>query len=126
MKSALLGDMGNNVYVVACANTGKGVIVDAACETDAVLELAEGTDIQAILTTHGHHDHVGAVEDVSKALEIPFFLHPLDNEWAAGRTPVIPTPLADGQVYEFGETGLVTLHTPGHTPGSVSFLYPGG
>jgi len=125
MKSALLGGLGNNVFVVACADTGKGVIIDAACETDSVLELADGTDVQAILTTHGHHDHVGSVEDVAAALEIPFFLHPADNEMAAAATPVEPTPLSDGLVYEFGETSLVTMHTPGHTPGSVCFLTPG-
>ena len=42
MKNALLGGLANNVFVVACANTGKGVIIDAACETEAVLELADG------------------------------------------------------------------------------------
>ena len=125
MKSALLGGLENNVFVVACANTGVGVIIDAACETDAVLELAGGTDVQAILTTHGHYDHVQSVEDVATALEIPFLLHPLDYEMAAQTTAAIPAALSDLQVIEFGETSLVTLHTPGHTPGSVCFLSPG-
>ena len=125
VKSALLGDLENNVFVVACANTGRGVIIDAACETDAVLELADGADVRAILTTHGHYDHLRSVEDVATALEIPFFLHPLDYEMAAATTPVTPTALSDGLVYEFGDTSLVTMHTPGHTPGSVCFLTPG-
>ena len=124
MRSALLGDQENNVFVVACADTGKGVIVDAACETDAVLELADGVDVRAILTTHGHWDHVRSVEDVAAALEIPFLLHPLDYDLAAQTTPTSPTPLADGQVIEIGETNLLTMHTPGHTPGSVCFLSP--
>ena len=125
MKSALLGDYENNVFVVACSNTGKGVIIDAACETDAVLELADGVDVQAILTTHGHFDHVRSVEEVATALEVPFMLHPADNEMAARTTPTEPSPLDDGQVFGFGETSLLTMHTPGHTPGSVCFLSPG-
>ena len=125
MKSALLGGLENNVFVVACANTGIGVIIDAACEIDSVLELADGTDVAAILTTHGHYDHVQAVEGVSTALDIPFLLHPLDYDMAAHTTSTTPTPLADLQVIEIGDTSLLTMHTPGHTPGSVCFLSPG-
>jgi glyoxylase-like metal-dependent hydrolase (beta-lactamase superfamily II) len=125
MKSALLGEQDNNVFVVACAKTGKGVIVDASCEPGLVLELIEGVEVEAILSTHGHHDHVGAVDVIANALEIPFFVHPADQELAARTTDFPQQPLADGQVIEFGETSLLTLHTPGHTPGSVCFLTPG-
>ncbi|MYH55266.1 MAG: hypothetical protein F4135_03770, partial [Acidimicrobiia bacterium] len=52
-KAALVGDFYNNAYVVACAQTGKGVIIDAAAEPDRILELADGVEIQAVLTTHG-------------------------------------------------------------------------
>jgi glyoxylase-like metal-dependent hydrolase (beta-lactamase superfamily II) len=122
MRSALLGGYENNVYVVACAQTGQGVIVDAAAEPDRILELADGVDIQAILTTHGHMDHIQAVDAVSAALEVPFRLHPLDEEIAERTTP---EPLSDGEVVTIGETSLLTIHTPGHTPGSVCFLSPG-
>ena len=125
MKSALLGEMDNNVFVVACVDTGQGVIIDAACETDAVLELADGVDVQAILTTHGHFDHVRAVEDVASALSVPFLLHPADYDMAARTTPTPPQPLTDGQTIPMGDTSLLTIHTPGHTPGSVCFLSPG-
>ena len=125
MRSALLGDQENNVFVVACADTGKGVIVDAACETDAVLELADGVDVRAILTTHGHWDHVRSVEDVAAALEIPFLLHPLDYDLAAQTTPTSPTPLADGQVIEIGETNLPDdAHARPH-PGLCVLSQPG-
>ena len=122
MRSALLGPYDNNVYVVACAQTGEGVIIDAAAEPDRVLELADGVDVNAILTTHGHHDHIQAVGPVSEALGIPFRLHPVDEEIAGMTTP---EPLADGEVVTIGETSLLTIHTPGHTPGSVTFMSPG-
>ena len=124
-RAALVGEYDNNAFVVACAETGEGVIIDAAAEPDRVLELADGVNVQALLTTHGHYDHVRAVAKVVEALDVPFLLHPDDHELAARTTSVSPTSLAEGQVIPLGETSLLTMHTPGHTPGSVSFLSPG-
>jgi glyoxylase-like metal-dependent hydrolase (beta-lactamase superfamily II) len=122
MRSALLGPYENNVYVVACSSTGKAVVIDAAAEPDRILELTDGVEVEAILTTHGHLDHIGAVDEVSEALGVPFRLHPID-EPIAGRTT--QAPLSDGEVIPLGETSLLTVHTPGHTPGSVCFFSPG-
>jgi len=124
-KAALVGDFSNNAFVVACAQTGKGVIIDAAAEPDRILELADGVDIQAVLTTHGHHDHLRGLATVVEALQTPFLLHPADHRMAAQTTSVTPTPLGDREVIPLGETSLLTMHTPGHTPGSVCFLSPG-
>lgn len=125
VKAALLGGYANNVFVVACAQTGRGVIIDAAAEPDRILELADGTDIQAVLTTHGHPDHLQALDEVLESLRVPFLLHPADDRLAARTVSAVPAPLADGQTMEVGETGLLTMHTPGHTPGSVCFFSPG-
>ncbi|MDE0168677.1 MAG: MBL fold metallo-hydrolase [bacterium] len=124
-KAALVGEYDNNAFVVACAQTGRGVIIDAAAEPDRVFELTDGVEVEALLTTHGHYDHLRAVAPVVEALGVPFLLHPADYELAARTTPVAPTALADGEVIPLGETSLLTMHTPGHTPGSVSFLSPG-
>lgn len=124
-RAALVGEYDNNAFVVACAQTGEAVIIDAAAEPDRVLELADGVEVQALLTTHGHYDHLRAVAPVVDALDIPFLLHPADYELAARTTSVSPTALAEGQVIPVGETSLLTMHTPGHTPGSVCFLSPG-
>ncbi len=124
-RAALVSEYENNAFVVACAQTGQGVIIDAAAEPDRVLELTDGVDVQALLTTHGHFDHLRAVVPVVEALDIPFLLHPADYRMAARTTTARPTPLADGQVFPLGETSLLTMHTPGHTAGSVCFLSPG-
>lgn len=124
-KAALVGEYDNNAFVVACAQTGSAVVIDAAAEPDRVLELTDGVEVEALLTTHGHYDHLRAVAPVVDALGVPFLLHPADYELAARTTPVTPTPLADGEVIPLGETSLLTMHTPGHTPGSVCFLSPG-
>ena len=125
MRSALLGEYDNNVFVVACARTGAGVIVDAACEAERVLELCEGVEVQSILSTHGHPDHLRAVDEVAATLEIPVLVHPADQDQAGRTISMAQQSLADGQIIEMGETSLLTVHTPGHTPGSVCFLSPG-
>lgn len=122
VRAALVGGYENNAFVVACSSTGKGVIIDAAAEPDRILEMADGLEIEAVLTTHGHFDHIGAVDEVAEALGVPFRLHPIDETIAGMKTPA---PLADGEVVAIGETSLLTVLTPGHTPGSVCFLSPG-
>ena len=129
-----VGEWDNNAYVVACADTGKAVIIDAANEADRILQHVAGLEVQAILTTHGHFDHIMALDPVREALGVPWHLHPADIE-IAERSP--DEMLSHGQEIVVGNLAIHVLHTPGHTPGSVSFvlepiiftgdtLFPGG
>lgn len=129
-----VGPFDNNAYVVACARTGRAVIVDAAAEADRILAACDGLTVETVLTTHGHQDHIQALDEVTGALGIGWRMHPADVE-IAGRTP--DEPLQGDQEIVVGDIALHTLHTPGHTPGSVSIvvepavfsgdtLFPGG
>lgn len=129
-----VGPMDNNAYVVACSKTDTAVVIDAANEGAQILSACRGLDVTMVLTTHGHHDHIAALDEVKDALGVPWFMHLADIE-IAGRTP--DEPIEDGTEFEIGEIALHALHTPGHTPGSVSFaieptvfsgdtLFPGG
>ena len=95
---------------------------DAAAEPEHIV--AETADVtpSAILTTHGHHDHVGAAREVRKQLGVPFRIHHADAAMAG-----IPPDLAidDAEAIEVGELTLTAIHTPGHTPGSTCFALPG-
>ncbi len=136
----LVGPFENNVYIVGCSNTRKAVIIDAANEADVILDAVGDYDIQAILTTHGHADHLQAVDRVSEKLGVPFLLNPEDIFLldAAGIEKTSPDGLIqDGQEIEVGDLLLHSVHTPGHTPGSTTFvlepwlltgdtLFPGG
>ena len=136
----LVGPMENNVYIVGCANTQKAVIVDAADEANRILDAVGDYQVQAILTTHGHQDHLQAVDRVSAQLGVPFLLNPADL-FLLGEAGIEKTSpdglIQDRQEIAVGDLLLHAIHTPGHTPGSTSFvlepwlftgdtLFPGG
>jgi glyoxylase-like metal-dependent hydrolase (beta-lactamase superfamily II) len=129
-----VGEWDNNAYILACNHTDRAVIVDAANEADRILEACEGLDVQQVLTTHGHFDHLMALDPVTEALDIPWAMHQADVD-IAGRSP--ESLLNHGDEIIVGDFAVHVLHTPGHTPGSVSFvvepfvfsgdtLFPGG
>lgn len=133
IRKLCLGTLENNVYVVACAETGVAVIVDAAAEPDAIVTAVSDVHPIAILTTHGHFDHVGAARPVAERLGIPFRLHPAD----AATFDLDPDqPLVGGSI-NVGKLEIDVIETPGHSPGSVCLavdgvlltgdtLFPGG
>ena len=129
-----VGPYDNRVYVLSCPETKKAVVIDAADEADRIIAACQGLEVQAIITTHGHSDHIQAVDAVKAAFDVPFLLHAADREIAARS---FDEPLEDRQEYQVGTINIHVLHTPGHTPGSVSFvvepmifsgdtLFPGG
>lgn len=116
----VVGPFENNVYVVRCTSTGDAVLVDAANEHDLLLEVADATNVRTVLTTHGHFDHIQAVEPMRNA-GIDVAVGPEDAEML----PSYDLLIHDASVEEVGELRLDAIHTPGHTPGSVCFLIDG-
>jgi hydroxyacylglutathione hydrolase len=112
-------DMGGfevNSYVVHALEGD--LIVDAGAEPEKILARLQ-KPVAAILITHGHGDHVGALDAVRREADAPVYAHPADAE-GAGVTNY--EPLMDGDdLVMAGETFHV-LHTPGHSPGSVTFV----
>ncbi|MEN8239975.1 MAG: MBL fold metallo-hydrolase [Actinomycetota bacterium] len=117
----VVGPLGNNVYLITDHATKSSLIVDAADDADRVIDLAAGSQVQGIFTTHGHWDHHQAVPWARDSLDAPFMLHALDADIAA--KPIDVT--IEAGTIEIGQTGATVLHTPGHTPGSVCLLLPG-
>jgi glyoxylase-like metal-dependent hydrolase (beta-lactamase superfamily II) len=108
-----------NCYLVTCPRTGATAIVDPGADAATILAAVGDTRVEVILLTHGHPDHVGALEEVQAATDAPVAFHPAEAE-------SVPLPasfeLHDGDAVELGKCRLQVIHVPGHTPGSVVFL----
>lgn len=121
---ASVGPMDNNAYLVTCSATGKTLLIDAANDADALVDLirAHAPDIALIVTSHQHYDHWQALADVAEATGAPTAAHELDAE----PLPVRPDRLlADGDKITIGELTLDVIHLQGHTEGSVALALRG-
>ena len=121
IRKVVVGELENNVYVVACAKTGHAVIIDAADDPDTIEAAVDDVEPVAILTTHGHYDHVGAAAEMRDRLAVPLSIHPADVAQAGIDADV---PMEDGNEVAVGELRLRLIHTPGHTPGSMCVVLP--
>ncbi|MBB5084275.1 MBL fold metallo-hydrolase [Nonomuraea endophytica] len=118
-----VGPFDNNAYLLRCAATGDGLLIDAAAEADRLLALVDEQPISTIVTTHQHGDHWQALEQVAKVTGAQVIAHPLD----APALPVEPARLVEhGDRITVGEVTLEVIHLRGHTPGSIALLYDGG
>ena len=134
VHKVVVGPVDNNVFVIRCTSTGEAVLIDAANEHERLLELCRGLGVRTVLETHGHWDHIQAIPAVRDA----GYQVGVTAEDAA-MLPSYDYLLEDDTAVEVGRLRLRTLHTPGHTPGSMSFhvegtpllftgdtLFPGG
>jgi hydroxyacylglutathione hydrolase len=137
-RSFALGPFATNAYLITCDATLETAIVDVGFEPEVVLEAVakERLVVRYLLNTHAHYDHVAAMRTVQERVGGTYWLHPddqfllkgLSTQAAAfGLVPAAPPteihPLADGQTLPLGAESLSVLHTPGHSPGSVTFRW---
>lgn len=94
------------------------IVVDAGAEPEKILAATRGP-VVAVLITHNHGDHIGALEEVRQETGAPVYMHPVDAEAAGVRDY---EPLQDGEGMALAGEALYVLHTPGHSPGSVTFV----
>jgi glyoxylase-like metal-dependent hydrolase (beta-lactamase superfamily II) len=120
IHKVVVGPMDNNVFVVRCRQTGDAVLIDAANEHERLLELCSSLGVRTVLETHGHWDHIQAIPAVRDAgYEVGVTAED------AAMLDSYDYLLEDESVIEVGRLRLHCIHTPGHTPGSMSFRLEG-
>jgi hydroxyacylglutathione hydrolase len=134
------GQFGENCWLLADARTGEAVMIDPGEEPQMFLaELnTRGWSLGGIWITHGHIDHILGVAAVKRATGAPIYLHPADRplydsltqqgSWFGLKVDPLPPPDRDleaGQRLNVGGLEFTVRHTPGHSPGSVSFVRQG-
>lgn len=113
----------NNVWLVG--DDRQVIVIDPAHDADAVLFAVEEREVVAVLLTHGHWDHIRAALDVAAETGASVYLNSEDTFlWAEEHGDAGFTPLADRAEFRVGDVTLEARHTPGHTPGSTSFVAP--
>ncbi|QTA86793.1 MBL fold metallo-hydrolase [Desulfonema magnum] len=140
IKVLEVGPIMANCYILGCEETKECAVIDPGDETDRILlALAESAlKVKYILNTHGHFDHVGGNKKMKDATGADILIHPLDApmlnslsasaaNWgfSADDSPAPDRTIEDGDTISFGNITLKVLHTPGHTPGGVSFYTNG-
>jgi glyoxylase-like metal-dependent hydrolase (beta-lactamase superfamily II) len=140
IERILVGKMAVFCYMAGDTETKTCALVDPAFETDRILETAAsaGFKVTHVINTHGHADHVCGNRAVVAATGAKVCIHredagklrhPVYRVMARGvggkGSPPADRLLSDGDVIGIGESRLLVLHTPGHSPGSVCLLAPG-
>lgn len=114
-----VGPWQTNAYVLTCPASGQSVLIDPGGEPRRLEAMLEGTRPAAVLITHSHPDHIGALDEMRARLRVPVMAHPAFAGTAVDRA------LADGVSVAVGEHRLLVHHAPGHTRDQLCFAVEG-
>lgn len=134
--SLALGQLSTNSYIIS--NDDQALIIDPGADADKIHHFLTTNHLIpiAILLTHAHFDHIGAVDDIRSHYHIPVYIHPDEQEWLMN--PKLNSssyfPLGEVKVkpadhlfkignMSLGDFQFEVIHTPGHSPGGVSFIF---
>lgn len=136
VKGMALGPIGTNCYIVY--DKGKALLIDPGAEPDKIAEFLEreGLKVQAILLTHAHFDHIAALDEIRETVDTDVYIHENELYWLSDPQMNGSSKLIGNEIVmkpaeftfkmgpmEIGDFLFEVIHTPGHSPGSVSFLF---
>jgi len=110
---------GTNAYILLCPQAGEAILIDAPGNADLILDRLSGYKVKMIVITHGHVDHIMALEEINNSLQAPLAVHKEDSSSLPLKPEIY---LKDGDQITCGERQIMIIHTPGHTAGSICLL----
>lgn len=134
VEQQMVGMMGVCCYILSCEQTSKAAIVDPGGDEQRLLELVQASNLEVeyIIATHGHPDHVCGNRRLKEATGAAIVMHEADDDFFSRdqvknyfsmlgleATPPTDIRVKDGDQISFGEVSLEVIHTPGHTPGGM-------
>lgn len=137
VEAMVLGNVGTNCYVISNIETKETVIVDPADEANHISDCLkrEGLHLKAILLTHGHFDHIMAVQELFRTYQVPVYCHESEQEvlqnprlnlsgMIGANYAIQATNLVkDQEIIELISTKIQVIATPGHTIGGACYYF---
>jgi len=136
-ENIVVGALETNCYLAFCENSRKCAVIDPGADPEKIFRIIDDNDLKPVvlLNTHGHIDHIGANKAIKEKFGIPLYIHKADEKMLKSAlqsglalllgSKASPAPdkfFNEGDIIDIGESKLEVIHTPGHSPGSVSFL----
>lgn len=131
-----VGFIGTNCYILSKGE--KAIVIDPGGDSDKIIDYIDENKLEpeAILLTHAHYDHIGALEEVRDKFGVNVYIHELEQNWLVDpkwngsyKLPFgtitaseAEKTLKEGEL-EIGPFQFEVIHTPGHSPGSMSFVF---
>lgn len=139
VERLVVGELAVNCYIVTNTQTGECFVVDPGADAPRIIRGVAERKVCAVLLTHGHYDHIGAVDAICEHYHVPVYIHAGDaaklsdamaNVSAVFAEPVtqktVPVVIEEEGKLELAGISLEILYTPGHSMGSICCILPEG
>jgi hydroxyacylglutathione hydrolase len=119
LRAREVGPWPMNTYALVCPVTRQSVLIDPGADPEKLMDLLAGSEPVAILITHTHPDHIGALEEMQARLDVPLMAHP--GPHFGDMALDIDRPLNHGDKLSVGQHSVRVYHTPGHIDDLICF-----